>query len=525
MTSSARSTRSNRTRRHAAAAIVCTFAFAASSAFTLLPTRASAQHPAAGATHRAVTIAGPAPGISGSILQQALNGPHHEWIVAPGETGLVPRDTSFDATLVIVGGSARVQAKVKGDVIVTGGDLILGVGVRIEGRAIAIGGIVYHSPWAYVRDSTYTYTVHRYDLERRSGAPALVYRRQRESEGRAPFELPGYYGIREITYDRVQGVGISYGPDLVIPFADARINLAAAWHSSLGAFDPSVHLRIPFATAAALDLDARRETHSNELWIESNLDNTFSTLVSGADARNYYRAKRVEGLVSRPIEFLRGRLEVEAGARWEDASSAFTTTPVLWSVFLQYVERGMERRNPPILPGEISSALVGAKLEYDQGGVATRLQLRAEVPWQGVGERYQQMVLDGSLFLPTVGAQYYRAHMHAVVTTGGPAPAQRFHYLGGPLTISTLALMSLGGDELLHLEQLYTFPLTGIDDPLIGTPKLSVRHVLAAADVGRLGVVYHNVGLRLDVGVVRVDFVMDPVGKGTYLSFSAAIGP
>jgi len=304
---------------------VCTFAFAASSAFTLLPTRASAQHPAAGATHRAVTIAGPAPGISGSILQQALNGPHHEWIVAPGETGLVPRDTSFDATLVIVGGSARVQAKVKGDVIVTGGDLILGVGVRIEGRAIAIGGIVYHSPWAYVRDSTYTYTVHRYDLERRSGAPALVYRRQRESEGRAPFELPGYYGIREITYDRVQGVGISYGPDLVIPFADARINLAAAWHSSLGAFDPSVHLRIPFATAAALDLDARRETHSNELWIESNLDNTFSTLVSGADARNYYRAKRVEGLVSRPIEFLRGRLEVEAGARWEDASSAFTT--------------------------------------------------------------------------------------------------------------------------------------------------------------------------------------------------------
>ena len=248
------------------------------------PMRVGAQSPPAPFD---VRIEGAAPGVSGDVLRDALRGPHVTWRGVRGGKVLVPRDTSFPHTLVVAGGTARIQARVVGDVIVAGGDLELGPGARIEGRAIAIGGVVKHSPWAWVRDTSLSYPTHAYDLTERDGQPVLRYRRQSELAGQLFFELPGYYGWQELSYDRVQSVGIQWGPEVALSNSDILIQPVVGWHAQFGAIDPGLHLRIPFGSVWKLDLDARRETHTNEAWIASTLDNTATTLVFGQDVRNY----------------------------------------------------------------------------------------------------------------------------------------------------------------------------------------------------------------------------------------------
>ena len=485
---------------------------------TLPAARARAQAPD-------VTVEGAAPGVAGDLLRRALSHPHSTWFPVPGAAPIVPRDTSFPHTLVIVGGSARFQASVKGDVIVSGGDLMLGPGARIEGRAIAIGGRVMHSPWAWVRDSSYSFPQHGFDLHERGPRHVLQYRRQSEVSDRFWFELPGYYGLRELSYDRVQSVGAQYGPEWVLAGTQVQLSTLVSWHSLRGALDPLVHLRVPVGAAWTIELDGRRETHTNEAWIASTLDNTVTSLFVGSDLRNYYRAWRGDATISRPIEFLRGQMMFRLGADFERASSLTTPVPELFSVVRQTKQLGLRRPNPAVLPGDIQSAVGEIRLDY-ASGVPVRLGVRAEWPWQTVGTAtWAQVVLDASVLVPTVAGQYWRATGHGVVTTGGQAPPQRWHALGGSGTLTTRDVLDKTGDQLVYGEQLYTFPIQRWDDPLWGTPKLSLRHVFGSAGLGSVGTIANEVGIRFDFAVLRMDVMYDPVTKRSIFGFAAAIGP
>ena len=479
----------------------------------------------AGAQSTTVSIEGAAPGVSGTLLRRALNGPHATWVIIPGMPPLVPRDTSFPQSLVIVGGSARFQASVRGDVIVAGGDLMLGPGARIEGRAIAIGGRVMTSPWAFVRDSSYSFPRHGYDLRDRGERKVLQYSRQSEVLDRFWFELPAFYGLRELSYDRVESLGVQWGPDWVLAGTQVQLSTVIGWHAQLGALDPALHLRVPFAAAWAVDLDARRETRTNEAWISSTLDNTASALLFGTDVRNYYRAWRAEALVSRPIEFWRGLMTLRLGAAVERARALVTPDPPLFSVVRQTKQLGLRRPNPAVVPGDIASAIGEMRLDYATG-VPLSLSARAEVPWQTIGAaKWAQVVIDGSILVPTVDRQYWRANGHGVVTMGGQAPPQRWHAVGGPGTLTTRDVLDKSGDQLAYAEQLYTFPIRRWDDPLWGTPKFSLRHVIGSAGVGSLGKIANEIGLRFDFAVLRTEFMYDPVSGRSLLSFAAAIGP
>ena len=472
-----------------------------------------------------ISIEGASPGVSGSLLKRALAEPHATWVLAPGTSPLVPRDTSFPHTLVIVGGSARVQATVHGDVIVAGGDLMLGPGARIDGRAIAIGGRVMTSPWAFVRDSSFSFPHHGYDLAQRGDRRVLQYNRQSEVLDRFWFELPGFYGLRELSYDRVQSLGAQWGPAWVLAGTQVQLSTVLGWHAQLGALDPAVHLRVPFGAAWAVDLDGRRETRTNEAWIASTLDNTATSLLVGSDVRNYFRAWRGEALVSRPIEFLRGIMTLTLGAAFERAHSLVTPDPPLFSVVRQTKQLGLRRVNPPVIAGDITSALGDVRLDY-AGRVPVSLGARAELPWQSVGTlNWSQVVFDASVLVPTIAGQYWRASGHGVVTLGGPAPPQRWHAVGGSGTLTTRDVLDKNGDQLIYGEQLYTFPIRRWDDPLWGTPKFSLRHVLGSAGVGSLGTITNEIGIRFDFAVLRTDFMYDPVSGRSMFTFAAAIGP
>ena len=472
-----------------------------------------------------VRIEGAAPGVSGDFLRAALKGPHVTWRGVRGGKVLVPRDTSFPHTLVVAGGTARIQARVVGDVIVAGGDLELGPGARIEGRAIAIGGVVKHSPWAWVRDTSLSYPRHAYDLTERDGQPVLRYRRQSELAGQLFFELPGYYGWQELSYDRVQSVGIQWGPEVALSNSDILIQPVVGWHAQFGAIDPGLHLRIPFGSVWKLDLDARRETHTNEAWIASTLDNTATTLVFGQDVRNYYRAWRGEGWISRPIEFMRGQMSLRVGGVFERASSLSTPTPALPSVIGQTLLFSNRRSNPAVTDGDIASGVIDVAYEHHASRTPWSVAVRTEVPFQSVGTAtWVQSIVRGSLLVPTTGTQYWHALVRAVVTVNGPAPGQRQHALGGPSSMTTRDILDRRGDELLYAEQLYTFPIARWDDPLWGTPKLSLRHVVGSAGIGSLGTLNHEVGVRFDFAVLRTDLMYDPVSTRVIISFAAAIG-
>ena len=71
------------------------------------------------------------------------------------------------------------------------------------------------------------------------------------------------------------------------------------------------------------------------------------------------------------------------------------------------------------------------------------------------------------LMVPTEGTQrgvLVQPHRrppfgNAILTRGDTAPAQRFGYLGGAGTLSTVEpLLSIGGDEMLFLESRYVHP-------------------------------------------------------------------
>ena len=148
------------------------------------------------------------------------------------------------------------------------------------------------------------------------------------------------------------------------------------------------------------------------------------------------------------------------------------------------VER-IARPNPPIEPGRISSAFVGALARYRVGDVRAEASGRVEVPWDApANERFAQLTFDGIVRFPTFGVQRFRADLHAIVTVGDTAPPQRFGYLGGSGTLPTIDIpLLLGGDQLFHLDSRYEVPLQAIRLPFLGSPTVAIRHRIGSAGV------------------------------------------
>src|SRR5260370_11439733 len=123
---------------------------------------------------------------------------------------------------------------------------------------------------------------------------------------------------------------------------------------------------------------------------------------------------------------------------------------------------------------------------------------------------FVQMTVDGQINVPTFGLQRYRFDVHAILSRGDTAPLQRYGYLGGAGTLGTIEpLLSLGGDELLFLENRYIIPVPALKLPLVGSPTVTLRHILGTAAVQHLPALTQIVGLRLSPLLVRGELLMD----------------
>jgi hypothetical protein len=452
----------------------------------------------------------------------------HDVIVAP-DTGLtIGRDTTFTRTLVVIGGPTRVAARVQGDLVVLG-DLFLRPGAVIDGRALAFGGGAYNSALASVGGGVRAFPDVAFDPSRdpATGAITLAFR-QLDADPLRRLSLPGLAGFRIPSYTRIDGIVAGWGPEIALLDGGLRIEPVVTYRSHLGVVDPSVRATIIMGRRTSVEATAARGTFTNDAWMRGDLVNAAVTLAGGGDARNYYRADRGELIASRLFEAAALELTPFVGAlaerSWAVARDS-TATSRPFSVFGRDNRlEGMLRPNPGATGGRIVSALAGLRVRGESEDLTGTAALRAEVPASApAGARFVQLTADGSVAFAAFGDHRVAAFVHAVVTAGDDAPSQRFAYLGGGPTLPSIPLLSVGGDQLLWAETRYTIPVRAISLPFAGSPSLTLRHMIGSAGQRRLPAFVQNLGIRLSVGPVRLDYTFDPRGVGDR-DFTVGIG-
>jgi hypothetical protein len=344
-------------------------------------------------------------------------------------------------------------------------------------------------------------------------------------------ELPLLDGARVPSYDRVDGASIAWGP-ILRPTARLDIDPTVTYRSHIGEWDPGIHLLVRAGEIWRLTLDARRGTFTNDAWINSDLINSITTFSVGSDKRNYYRADRIEAAVGRIDRLTIDRttsveLETYAGALTERAwsvGSPDTLGSRPWTLFGKDNLEAVSRGNPAIEPGRISAAVLGATARWQYGDVRASATARLEAPWQAPRDaRFVQLTADGTIQFPTFGLQRFRADVHLVATPGDTAPPQRFAYMGGAGTLPVIEdLLSLAGDQLLHVDMRYEVPLPRLAVPYLGGPILTLRHRIGSAGAQELPRLIQNVGVSASLSFARVEYAIDPASRQGHLSVAFA---
>jgi hypothetical protein len=462
-------------------------------------------------------VADVGPGLAGRILRDVLARPH-DVVFAP-DTGLTfPRDTTFARTLLVIGGPTRVAAAVRGDLVVIG-DLYLRPGARIDGRAVAYGGGAYNSTLAIVRGGLSAWPDVTFDArtDAATGAVALTYRALERQPVRL-IALTGLYGFRIPTYTRVDGLALGFGPEVALRGGAVRLEPVVTYRTHIGAVDPSLRAITTLGRRTSFEALAARGTYTNDAWMRGDLVNSAVTLAFGGDARNYYRADRIEATVARRYEVANGEIEPFVGAlaerSWSIARDSAAPAPFS-ALGRDDAREGIRRPNPAVSGGRVGSALLGARFRMESGGVTSRATLRAEVaPIAPEGRRFSQLTADGRFTFPAFRDHRAAVLAHAVATFSDATPSQRYAYLGGGPTLPSIALDSLGGDRLLWTETRYTVPVSAVSLPFVGSPSVTLRLMLGGAGVGRIGELTQNVGIRINAGPLRLDYTFDPTGAG-----------
>ena len=462
-------------------------------------------------------------GPAATILRAAVAAPHRVMLADSSRVvTTLPSDSIYPTTVFVIGKGAAVAGTVQGDVVVVGGDLFLRPGAKISGRAIAIGGGVYNSTLAEVAGGLLPFRDARYDISRApNGDYVLDYFDQ--SPPRDAISFPLAYGFRIPDYDRVDGLSLPWGPRLTLRDERIVVEPLLTYRSNIGQVDPSASLTGRLARRWSAEVDAGRYTLSNDRWNQTDLSNALSVIFSGKDFRNYWRADRVEGRIRRLWRTPTLELTASAGARGErDRSIAAGGS---WTLFDgDDVVDGALRPNPAIARGEIRSAVAGLRGRWERDRVKIAFGGNVERPWDTPSRRsFTQGTVDVFVQFPTFGTQTFSLLSHAVATGGSPAPPQRFAYLGGWGTLPTYDVLQFGGDQLLFFEGDYTIPIERLELPIVGPPTVTLREALGAAGVGRLPSLEQNVGVRLALSFLRVDFFLDPRTRATSLGAGLSI--
>ena len=476
--------------------------------------------PAAGQESLRIRRAGP--GRAAVVLREAVAAPHR---LLPADTGRVTlsRGAVIEGSLLVVGGDVAVGASVHGDVVVVGGDLYMHPGGAIAGRAIALGGCVYTSSLATIAGDTECVRDAQFDVRRADGGLEVSYRVPRQ-EGIPIVAVPFPAGFRIPSYTRVDGLGLPWGPRAGLAGGAVEIDPTVTYRSGTGDLDPQLVLRTGIGGLWFTELRGGRDTRTNDAWIRSDPINSLIALAAGRDVRNYYRSRYAAFRAGRRWERGVTLWSAWLGGQVERDRSTHARAP--WSAFNRRDSlEGMSRPNPPIEHGDVRSALAGIGIDWSTEEVVLAARVESEYVLEAPGDaRFLQTTGHATVEFTTFGTQSLEFELHAVHTGGDRAVPQRFAYLGGSGTLTTRDLLSLGGDRLVFVESRYDIPIERIRVRLLGSPVVSLRHMMGSAGVDSLPDLVQNIGIRLALMPLRVDFTHDPASGDSELRVGVAVG-
>lgn len=468
-----------------------------------------------------VVLRTPGRGRPGEILRDVLA--QQPAVVMVDSVIHLPRDSTVDRSVLILGGDATVASEVRGDVIVVDGDLFLHPGAAIAGRAVAIGGGVYPSSLARVDSGLHSFRDVTFDIERSGDGRVFLDWRLISPPLVEHVTWPIIYGFRLPSYSRVDGLGLAWGPRFMIDTGRIVIDPIVTYRSDLGEFDPSLTAMLGLGRLTSMEVRAIRGTFTNERWIQPDIANFMSTLFAGRDYRNYWRADRIEALVQRRWERGSTMFALEVGGRTERAWSVNAGGP--WTLFNRNDSiNGALRPNPSVRSGRITSGLAGARFDWELQDVSITSRLLTESSFDAPDDaQFTQGTLEVLVEFPAFRNHTFSFEAHAVHTLGDTPPPQRFAYVGGSGTLPTFDLLEFGGDRLLFFESRYTIPIERFELPIIGPPAVMLRHMIGMAGVGDLPSFEQNIGIRLLLGPLKVDWAIEPVDRDTKLSLGLSL--
>jgi hypothetical protein len=354
----------------------------------------------------------------------------------------------------------------------------------------------------------------------------------------SPLTLPMGLGFRMPGYDRIDGFSLPWGPRLELG-EWLRADALVTYRSHLGDFDPTLDVKF-MNRAHELSIFGSRGTFTNDEWIRGNVVNTIAAFGVGSDARNYFRGDRAEVRFKPSLKLGAFTATPMVGGRFENdwSTGSLTPTSTPWSIFGKSDSLKMKRPNPPITRGHIGSALAGVEFAIDESSIAGKLGAVVEfAPKAPVGticirpyvssplectrrsaKSFTQTTLDAKVTFPTFGAQTFTARAHALIPSGGLLPQQRYGYLGGGGTLSTVNLLALGGDRLFFAQGDYYVPINRITLPLLGSPYVDLRYAAGNAAVGVWPSLIQNIGIGVGISYLRADYTIDPASSRSRFS-------
>ncbi|CAN5499190.1 hypothetical protein BH24GEM3_BH24GEM3_00190 [soil metagenome] len=425
---------------------------------------------------------------------------------------VLPADFRTTGDLLVVDADVRVEGQVEGRVAVVGGALFVRPGARIAGSIAAVGSGVYPSNLAEVGQIVATPAGTAVEVVAvPDGFLARV-----ASPPRQPFLLlPGAYGVRLPTYDRVDGFTLAWGPQLrLLRRPDGpTLELWGAYRSAREAVDGGARFDVPLGEGIHAVGEVARATLTNEQWIRGDLTNTLAAAFLGTDYRDYFQSDYAALTLVRPLPSGAFAPELALAPRLTLRASRDRSLPLsqTWSLF---GGEGMRRENAAIDDGEILSLTAGTELAWEGTNSAFRGDLLVERAFAGTDRPdFTRWMAEGRWDLAALWNHQVSLAARAMGPLGdGPLPRQRWSFIGGTGTLPTFAIGDFRGDNLIFVQSSYAVPLTFIELPFLGSPVLRAVHAVGAAwPSGSPGPDWEqNLGLGLRIMLLDAAVYVDP---------------
>src|SRR5688572_29968652 len=132
--------------------------------------------------------------------------------------------------------------------------------------------------------------------------------------------------------------------------------------------------------------------------------------------------------------------------------------------------------------------------------------------------RFTQATLETVAAFPACRNRAFSVEAHAVHAFGDRPPPQRFASLRGSRPLPAFDRRELVGGQLLFVDSRDSIPIERIRIPIVGTPVIMPRHMIGMARIDSLPPFEQNIGVRLRVGPIRVDWTIEPVSRESKLS-------